>query len=195
MTMARWQATIVDEQGNIVPNAQVSVFRESDGALPALKSNREGTSSKSNPFTADSEGFAFFHAVGGSYRIVASLGAFEREWRYVGIGTASETDIPGGVPNGRITAAGTYDVDDVHRGYQVEATVAGNVTFNLGPSADRLDLPFTVALVGADPTTHTITVDFDGSETCRGAGAFVFESPYQVVTFYPLAAGGGYYIG
>jgi hypothetical protein len=102
---------------------------------------------------------------------------------------------PGDVPTDQITADGTVNVADDVRGYQVEDTVAGDVTFNLGPSGDRNDVPFTVALVGADPITYVIKVVFDGSEECRGEGEFVFTAPYQVVTFYPLAAGGGYYIG
>jgi hypothetical protein len=97
-------------------------------------------------------------------------------------------------PQGRVVAAGTVAVSNGHRGYQVEATVAGAVTFNLGPFASRTR-KFTVALVGADPVAHVIKVVFDGSEECRGSGEFVLTVPYEVVTFHPLAAGGGGFIG
>jgi hypothetical protein len=195
MALARWQATIVDDRGNIRPGATIDVFRESNGSRPSLKSDRDGVVPLPNPFAADSEGYAAFHVLGGLYRIVATSGGESREWRYVGVGTAGEQDIASGIVGSRVTGSGTIPVGPDDRGYQVESSVNGDVTFQLGLSAERLGLPFTVVLVGADPVAHTIKVDLSGSETVRGSGEFVFESLYQVVTFYPLAAGGGYYIG
>lgn len=91
--LARWQATITDESGNIVPGASVEVRREIPGApLASLYSDRDGTILIGNPVAADDEGFISFHVIGGSYKIRAYLGAFERIWRYVGIGTNSEQD-------------------------------------------------------------------------------------------------------
>ncbi|MEW9838563.1 carboxypeptidase-like regulatory domain-containing protein, partial [Mesorhizobium marinum] len=72
MTLARWQATIVDESGNVLPSATVTVRNELTGGLQPLFSDRAGASSKGNPFTADANGFAFFHALGGAYRITAT---------------------------------------------------------------------------------------------------------------------------
>lgn len=93
MALARWQATIVDEQGNIVPNALVTVRREVSGQpLAPLYEDREGNTAISNAFNADSQGFAAFHVAGGAYQIVASSGAFSRTWRYVALGTAGEAD-------------------------------------------------------------------------------------------------------
>jgi hypothetical protein len=94
MVLARWQRTIVDDAGNILPGAQVTVRREVSGApLAVLYSDRDGTTPLGNPFTADGDGFAAFHVVGGAYRITATAGAFASIWRYVGIGTASENDV------------------------------------------------------------------------------------------------------
>jgi hypothetical protein len=93
MVFARWQSTIVDEAGNIQPNAQVRVQREVAGApLATIYSDRDGASPLGNPMTADTEGFAAFHAAGGAYRITATKGGFSRVWRYVAIGTAQELD-------------------------------------------------------------------------------------------------------
>lgn len=92
MSFAHWQATIVDDAGDVQASATVEVRNEVTGNLAALKSNRAGTSGKNNPFTADSEGYADFYVVGGAYRITATKGAFSRTWRYVPIGTAAEVD-------------------------------------------------------------------------------------------------------
>lgn len=93
MALARWQATIVDEAGDIQTLPTIEVRREVAGApLASLYSDREGTTPIGNPFTGDAEGFAAFHVDGGAYRIDATKGAFTRTWRYVGIGTASEFD-------------------------------------------------------------------------------------------------------
>lgn len=93
------------------------------------------------------------------------------------------------------SAGGTVSVANTTRGYRCTSGVASALTFNLGAAADRADKPFTVALDGANPVSYVITVDFFGAETCRGAGSFVFGSPYQVVTFYPREDGSGFYIG
>lgn len=98
MTMARYQFTVTDEAGNVIPEAHIEVRRERPGQpLAALKSNRAGTSALTNPFDADSEGFAYFHVSGGAFQIRAYTGpsgapTFERIWRYVAIGLAAETD-------------------------------------------------------------------------------------------------------
>ena len=92
-------------------------------------------------------------------------------------------------------AAGTVTVSATARGYRCTSGVNGALTFNLPAAANRKGAPFTVALDGADPTTYSITVDFDGSELCRGAGSYTFSSPYEVVTFYPYADGTGWWIG
>lgn len=98
MTMARYQFTVTDEAGNIVPNAHIEVRREQPGQpLAALKSNRAGTSALTNPFDADADGYAGFHVAGGAFQIRAYLGpsgapTFERIYPYVPIGLAAETD-------------------------------------------------------------------------------------------------------
>lgn len=94
MALARWQRTIVDNAGNILPGAQVTVRRETAGApLAVLYSDRDGTVPLGNPFTADvGTGFAAFHVAGGAYRIDVVSGAFSQTLRYVAVGTAAEND-------------------------------------------------------------------------------------------------------
>lgn len=93
MVLARWQATIQDEEGNVLPGASVEVRRESTGApLAVLYSDRDGLTLKGNPFDADLDGFAAFHVAGGAFRITATLGDETRTWRYVAVGLAAERD-------------------------------------------------------------------------------------------------------
>jgi hypothetical protein len=92
MALARKNLKIVDTAGNIVNGASVEVRNEDTGLLPQLYSNRAGTVAIGNPFTASDGANAGFHVVGGSYRITATLGAFENIDTYVGIGTAQELD-------------------------------------------------------------------------------------------------------
>lgn len=90
--LAVWQATIVNEVGNIQVGASVQVLLESSGSPATLFSDRDGTNSISNPVTADSNGFVRFYAAGNAYRINATLGAFTRTWRHVAIGLLGERD-------------------------------------------------------------------------------------------------------
>ena len=93
MALARWQATIVDGAGNVQPGASIEVRSEVGGApLVTLYSDRAGTTLLGNPVGADADGFAAFHVAGGAYRITATKGGFSREWRYVPIGLAGESD-------------------------------------------------------------------------------------------------------
>lgn len=98
MAMARYQFTVTDDAGNVVPGAHIEVRKELPGAaLAALKSDRDGLVGMSNPFDADSEGFAAFHVIGGAYKVRAYTGpsgapTFEKIWRYVPVGLAAELD-------------------------------------------------------------------------------------------------------
>ena len=92
-TYSRWQRTIVNGSGEVVPSVNIEVRRHVAGTpLAQLYSDREGTTPIGNPFTADSDGFAAFHVRGGAYRIRAYTIGFERIWEYVGIGTLQEMD-------------------------------------------------------------------------------------------------------
>lgn len=93
MALARYQFTVTDEEGNVVPQANVRVRVESEGQpLASLFSDRDGAVSLANPFQADSDGFAAFHCAGAAHQIEAYKDSFSRTWRYVGIGTAQELD-------------------------------------------------------------------------------------------------------
>lgn len=131
MAYARWQATITDEAGNIVPSAQVTVRAEVAGSpLARLYTDRAGTVQAANPITADANGFVYFHVTGGAYRITATKGAFSREWRYVGIGRNAESDLAGLRPQGAWDAEISYSSSDYIR--HNERTFVSLVDENLG---------------------------------------------------------------
>jgi hypothetical protein len=94
MTLARYEFTVTDERGNIVTDAQVEVRKEIAGApLATLYADRDGLTPLGNPFNVDPDtAVAAFHVVGGAYRVRPFKVGFERIERYVGIGTAAETD-------------------------------------------------------------------------------------------------------
>jgi hypothetical protein len=101
LVLARWQATIVDDNGDVIDGATVEVRSEAAGApLVPIYSDREGTIPLGNPLTTGPDGFAPFHVAGGAYRITASKGTFSRTWRYVAIGTGGEIDSIAFVPYG-----------------------------------------------------------------------------------------------
>jgi hypothetical protein len=93
MVLARWQRTIVDESGNVLAGATITVRRDVAGApLAVLYSDRAGATPLGNPFSSDADGMAAFHAANGVYRIEATYGSSTQTWRYVGVSTASEAD-------------------------------------------------------------------------------------------------------
>ena len=82
MAIPIFQRTIVKDNGDVIPNAQVEVRVESSGALATLYSDRAGTVLLSNPFNADSTGLAEFYASAGEYKITATGSGSEIIWRY-----------------------------------------------------------------------------------------------------------------
>jgi hypothetical protein len=90
--LARFQRTVVDDTGAIVPSPTIEVRDQVSNALVSIFSDRAGASALSNPFTGTTEGLAAFHVAGGAYKVTATSGSFSVEWTWVGIGTASEYD-------------------------------------------------------------------------------------------------------
>lgn len=92
-TFARKQFTVTDALGNVLPGATVEVRAETGGSpLASLYSDRAGSTPMTNPTTADGDGFVFFHAAGGAYKIVVTSGSYTRTHRYVAIGLLGEKD-------------------------------------------------------------------------------------------------------
>lgn len=93
MAFGRYNFSVVDDSGNVVNGASVEVRHETVGApLAILFSDRDGTTPLANPYTASDGANAGFFVGGGAYRVTVTSGALSRDWRYVAVGTAQETD-------------------------------------------------------------------------------------------------------
>lgn len=96
MALAIFQGTVVDRQGNVVPNANIRVYREAAGLPTAsIFEDEDGVDPKGNPFQTDADGIFSFYARGyqPGYRIRAYIPGFERIWYNVRIGNAGGVDI------------------------------------------------------------------------------------------------------
>lgn len=148
MALARWQATIVDEAGNIQDGAMVTVRQETSGTpLASLFSDRDGLVPTGNPVTADADGYAFFHVVGGAYQITATKGSFTRTWRYVALGTMAEQDSD--TPSlGNLGVSGFIDLSEIAAPANPDANVARLYAFDDG-GATRLGIKDAAGIVAS----------------------------------------------
>ena len=109
MSLVCFERPLVDEAGNVLSSATITVRHESVGsALATLYSDREGTTPMANPFSIglSDNGLAAFHVIGGAYRIDVVSGSSTRTRRYQGIGTGSEIDA-----NAFLSAGWQYQVE------------------------------------------------------------------------------------
>jgi hypothetical protein len=114
MALAVHQFSVVDDNGDVVPNASIEVRQEITGSpIAVLFSDRAGVVSLGNPFNADADGFAQFFVAGGAYRVTATSGALTRVWRYVAVGTAAEADAESFMPAGPITVEDYIDFPEI----------------------------------------------------------------------------------
>jgi len=125
MANSIWQATIQNEAGDIIPGAEITVTDEDTG-LPATIFSTIGGAAKSNPFFADSNGFAQFYAGSGTYRVNAEdTGTGQSQlWRYIRFGDASSRDVG--------TSAGNIpDADDLSMVGATENYTSNNLNTNV----------------------------------------------------------------
>src|SRR5690554_5357897 len=80
-----WQRSCVDEAGNVLASATVTVTDAVSGSLAQLFSD-EGSTGADNPLTADGDGFAQFFVKSGLYNITAVSGDSSRTWTKEAIG-------------------------------------------------------------------------------------------------------------
>ncbi|WP_371346101.1 hypothetical protein [Ancylobacter sp. IITR112] len=113
MTLYRWQATITDEAGNVMPGAQVTVRNEATGLLASLFADKEGAEPLDNPFTIDpdGDGGVAFYVAAGFYEITATLGTLIAAAQDANVGSMNAADYdPDGVEADVFNSANTrYD--------------------------------------------------------------------------------------
>lgn len=141
MAKARFNLTVQDDDGNVVPNAHVRVMKELAGLpLGAPYSDKLGLTALGNPFDADANGDAGFYIDSGFFRITAYLGTyaaptFVKTWADVAIGTAAgyaREDLISGievVTRGLWAIGTTYAANDLveYHGYNFISIAGGNV--------------------------------------------------------------------
>lgn len=196
MVLARWQATITDEAGNVQPAASVTVRSEGVGnPLANLFTDREGVTPTGNPITADGDGYAAFHVAGGAYRITAELGAFSQIWRYVAVGLGAESDeINPGVPF--TFDAGVNDADPGSGDIRFNNSTPGLATFIYisDSTADAVDVSAWIDTFddgGAGANRGVITLTGDGGLALLVAtisGAVVDATGYKKIPIVVLSA-------
>lgn len=91
MTYSVWQAFITDAGEQVVPAATIEVFLESSGATATLYDGPAGAAI-GNTTVSGGDGLARFFAPAGTYKIVATKGAFSKEFRHVQLGNAASCD-------------------------------------------------------------------------------------------------------
>lgn len=147
----RWQKTVVDRQGNVAPWAALMIRKEADQMPVTVYRDREGTDPyPAGQVTADGNGFAFFYAPSGLYRITGQTPAID--WRDVGIGAPFD---PG--------ALGTAAAADLIES-RYDATPGRVITtggFGVGVPDDEA-----LEALGVDLDTVLISGDYYCADTC-----------------------------
>ena len=117
MTLAVWQATIVNGSGDIQPSVEVTVLDETTGLFPAsgIYADRAGAVpiTEGNLF-ADTNGFVRFYANPGEYRVTVAAAAGQNTFRYqILAGTAALADLTTSATDttaGRVTKVGDFGI-------------------------------------------------------------------------------------
>jgi hypothetical protein len=161
MSLARWQATITDESGTVVPSASITI-RDALNNLVTIWTDAAGTVGAGNPFAADANGYAFGYMVAGIYKISAESGALTREW----------LDVFVGAPTPAVTDGGLIDLSKLGiASVPIGTTPTVDVTTLLQAEFSKI-LAGTASGITGDPgLVYGIT-----SQLVCGAESFVFRN-------------------
>lgn len=85
MALPIFQRTIVNDNGDVLSGAEITVVDEATGLNATLFSDRAGATGKANPFFTESDGLARFYVAQGEYRITSVGVSGTVTWRYVSI--------------------------------------------------------------------------------------------------------------
>jgi len=147
----RWQKTIVDRQGNVAPWAALMIRKEADQMPATVYRDRDGTDPyPSGQVTADGNGFVFFYAAPGLYRISGQTPAID--WRDVGIGAPFDPDTLG-------TAAAADLIEARHDSTPGRVVTTGG--FGMGVPDDGA-----LEALDVDLDTVLISGDYYCADTC-----------------------------
>src|SRR5690606_2191432 len=161
--------TIVDEEGNVIPGAEVEVRREEDGSLATLYADRAGETPLANPLAADMSGFVRFFAQGDAYTITAVGAGSTRTWRFDPTGRLQEFDRVSEALN----ADGGADIVSARANLGTFSTVADVQNSHIPPVLDSIRTEGYYApgdgggalykRVGSEPSHNSKVQSADGS--------------------------------
>jgi hypothetical protein len=164
----RWQKTVVDRQGNVVPWAALMIRKEADQMPATVYRDRDGTDPyPAGQVTADGNGFVFFYTAPGLYRITGQAPAID--WRDVGIGAPFDSDALG-------TAAAADLIETRYDATPERVVTTGG--FGLGVPDDG-----TLEALDVDLDTVLISGDYYCADTCTNL-------PGTLPGFLSVLAGG-----
>ena len=156
MSLPVFQATIVNDSGDIIPSAVMTVLDEITGLGLTVYSNRAGTVplGTNGVFTADTDGFAQFFAPAGNYRVKAEQAAsgFEKTWDFVPLVGGSAFDVDSYKEFGLGEPISVSAAQDLNDYYDVTFVITSGSTTN-NPSVNGCY----VITMGIGTTTATQT--------------------------------------
>lgn len=85
MTLAKHQVYVVNDVGDTISSASVTVRHEADQVNAEIYSDATATNSISNPLSSDADGLAEFYAPQGTYRVTAAFSGDQSDFRDVNI--------------------------------------------------------------------------------------------------------------
>lgn len=195
MTVARYDLTATDDQGNVVSGAIVEVRAEVPGApLATLYSDRAGATPIANPTSTDVHGDAGFHVIGGFYKITVTSGLLTKTRRWVAIGLAQGSDIePDGITQRYHTESGTVTVGVDDADIIVVKKDVGEPTPVELPDPDDATRKVRIVDGKYDAATNNITLTSLGTgKTIMGGASYVIDSNGGSIELTPLADGSGW---
>lgn len=155
MTRAVFQSYAQDDEGNVLPNASVTVIDEDSGSPVSLFNAYSGGSSLPNPFTADANGFFVFYADPARVKITVALGGDTSEFRNVRLsGTAAQADLTS--PSATIFDDGNLNYT-IFPSYKAENIAIGKV---YARSSSLAYLELDTLFLGSRADTMNITSSF-----------------------------------
>jgi hypothetical protein len=155
-----FQRTIVDGDGNVEVGASVTVRNEANNELAAIYVDRELTEVKANPFVTDETGLAQFFVARGEYKVTATSGDSEIEWRFVQM---LDTAFLASTDTAQTLTNKTISVDDnTVSGVAASSFVLSNASGNIDGAASQKAIPAGV-VVGTSDTQELSNKTISGA--------------------------------
>ena len=123
MAKAVFQKYAVNESGDVLPGAQITVINESTSGLVTLYSDYAGTIQITNPFNADANGFFQFYTDTARVKVTAELGGDSATFRNIDL-------LAGATSSVTSTAAGSIANNELFPELQNYTVVRDGVTDN-----------------------------------------------------------------